>query len=827
MALYNKEDYFQIYDALIEVGKKYPFDSYLLLPKNKRIVLLVKKDVEFTKEQIRKFNKLKKSGIFIKQEDIKIYSDFFKKNIKKAEYEWLRKDIINVLGSKQVEGIPEEIIAVLNNTADKQTNSENTATNIITCSNQDLEDKKQKILAAIEKILAEMAIVKNINSYMDKEQIIRNITEIIKPEIQIITGIVNSLPYDQHPELIAGSALVQDKFISLISWVNDLKDYMINVIPGKSINDPEFCIIPNRMVKEGFLSEILDIKRIINSNVPEAKDIEVHHLEAQSIVAEEIISGSIEAKHIIADKITINGVETIYSEQNSENIKPRSINQEEIIDQEKINDKRHNELLEIFKDLLIKFESYDTNQNLVKGNIAGLKEKLSSMITDDFVKKNNSSEKYNLSLLAKRLNEFEYDAFGPNSVYNELISITNKISDYFNIEHLKITSKKIIPGVYRLSSSFENFEETSLEPIKNDISLDELKESYSLLEAQVKNLNNIITSNNAQMAENEKILDKSQEYIMQLENENFFYMKRNEEFQNNSKDTEIKVEKLKETAEDNYKLMAKLKIDVSNKEKQIKLLESALDAFKNSSSTTTTLDEKNEESLEDLYKKNRRSSEESYRDIITKQNNELTGYVNKISNLEKKLIEYTHKLSRAENFNRGLGAKIESIDREKSELERIQKNLDLRNKIVSNMLEQTKKSFEKLNAINARLKDEKGLFYKKMSTMIEENKILKKEMQKTSIKTDSEKQQIEKLEKFIESQKEKDRASISKFSELKDSYKLIDEENKILKRDSTNIKTKLENIIKDNEALRINISKKDEQIRHLEQKIAEEFKKAS
>ena len=183
MALYNKEDYFQIYDALIEVGKKYPFDSYLLLPKNKRIVLLVKKDVEFTKEQIRKFNKLKKSGIFIKQEDIKIYSDFFKKNIKKAEYEWLRKDIINVLGSKQVEGIPEEIIAVLNNTADKQTNSENTATNIITCSNQDLEDKKQKILAAIEKILAEMAIVKNINSYMDKEQIIRNITEIIKPEI--------------------------------------------------------------------------------------------------------------------------------------------------------------------------------------------------------------------------------------------------------------------------------------------------------------------------------------------------------------------------------------------------------------------------------------------------------------------------------------------------------------------------------------------------------------------------------------------------------------------------------------------------------------------
>ena len=67
----------------------------------------------------------------------------------------------------------------------------------------------------------------------------------------------------------------------------------------------------------------------------------------------------------------------------------------------------------------------------------------------------------------------------------------------------------------------------------------------------------------------------------------------------------------------------------------------------------------------------------------------------------------------------------------------------------------------------------------------------------------------------------------SKFSELKDSYKLIDEENKILKRDSTNIKTKLENIIKDNEALRINISKKDEQIRHLEQKIAEEFKKAS
>ena len=78
MPEFNIEDFYRIYEQMIKIGQEHPFDCYLLLPKNNRIVRLVKKYDPFPEEKLKKFSALKRSGMFIKEKDKKIYFEFLK-----------------------------------------------------------------------------------------------------------------------------------------------------------------------------------------------------------------------------------------------------------------------------------------------------------------------------------------------------------------------------------------------------------------------------------------------------------------------------------------------------------------------------------------------------------------------------------------------------------------------------------------------------------------------------------------------------------------------------------------------------------------------------
>src|SRR3989338_1613701 len=109
MSDYNEKEYFPILLGIIRENAVIPFDCFILLRTNQRIVRLVKQNEPFDKSKLDKLQSFKFSEVYVHENDRAAYNEYLREFFKTDEGATVLKETLAVNPEGPIKGLPDEV----------------------------------------------------------------------------------------------------------------------------------------------------------------------------------------------------------------------------------------------------------------------------------------------------------------------------------------------------------------------------------------------------------------------------------------------------------------------------------------------------------------------------------------------------------------------------------------------------------------------------------------------------------------------------------------------------------------------------------------------